>query len=167
VSQSHAYILPAEDRGAPRYRLLLEVGGEAGAAGAVPIAIRDVSRTGLLVETQAELGGGSELNLDIPGLRSLSARIVWSSGNYYGAEFGTPLSPEELRSVYASSKVVWPEFGSLPRQGVSQSMSPGTQRVADVHVRGADLPVARRVQIMIGLSVMLWASAVAAFTIAL
>jgi hypothetical protein len=144
---------------------LLEVAGDLEHAATVPIAVHDVSRTGMLLVTEAQLEEGAVINFDIPNLPPLRARVVWHSGRFFGAEFDTPLTSSELRSVYGSSKVVWLDLGSPQKQRAEESVTFVTSSNAEPGAETPRLPVARRIQIVIGSSMMLWAMIAGLFAI--
>lgn len=167
MSLSQAFIVPAEDdRASVRYRLLLEVRAD-DQRRATPVVIQDISRTGLLLRIDGQIGPDTEIALDLPGIGVASARIAWSSGNFYGAQFVVPLEPSALASLYAQSKVVWPAFqpspfpfqrGAEPPRGAFQASvtEPGESHAS------ASLPVAVRIQILVIASMALWAAVIAA-----
>jgi hypothetical protein len=158
-------MLKTDDRGSDRYRLLLEARASEEEHGAIPVLIHDVSRTGLLFETEVVVASDAEIILNIPGLGFTVARIVWSSGSFFGAEFGATLSESALAGVYARSKVVWPEFNPSPEivRGPPLLSLPGIEsspQILSDRVQEPGLPVARRVQIVVALSFSLWAAIV-------
>ena len=171
MSLSQAFILPAEDdRASARYRLLLEVRSD-DQRRATPVVIHDISRTGLLLQIEGHLGADTELTFDLPGVGVASARVAWSSGSFYGAQFVVPLAPSALANLYSQSKVVWPAFQPTP--GPSQRrVEPGAASQAhatetrESHASGS-LPVAVRVQILVIVSLVLWAAAIAGLAIVL
>lgn len=81
---------PASDRRSAERRKLrldstLEATGE-------EVAIHDISTTGMLIETAAELAPFAALEIDLPHNGLTRALIVWSSGLYYGCVFSEPIS---------------------------------------------------------------------------
>jgi hypothetical protein len=166
VSLSQAFILPAEDdRASDRYRLLLEIRSD-DQSRATPVVIHDISRTGLLLQIDEQMGADTELALDLPGIGVASAKIAWSSGNFYGAQFVVPLGPTALANLYSQSKVVWPAFQPAPgpsRRRVETSGAASQAHTTDASEGRASgsLPVAVRIQILVIVSLALWAAAIA------
>ena len=81
---------PAADRRSAERRKLrldstLEATGE-------DVAIHDISSTGMLIETSAELAHFEALEVDLPYAGVTRALIVWNSGFYYGCAFSQPIS---------------------------------------------------------------------------
>lgn len=93
----------AEGRGAARRRLLLAASGERASGAAAEVVIHNASNSGLLLESPIALEDGEALALDLPEVGTALARVVWSSGEFYGCRFDQPirtaaLSAAELRS---------------------------------------------------------------------
>ena len=142
----------SDERGAERYRLLLPASAEKPGSGVMDIIVHDLSTSGFLIETQAPLGVGSEILLDVPGAGSVAAEVAWNSGNFFGGQFNAPLSPSAVTAAFAASRVVWPNFttgSAADRIEPPETVQPGAQ-VDGRH----PLPV--RLRIITGLSLLLW-----------
>jgi transcriptional regulator with XRE-family HTH domain len=90
---------PGEKRAAARKRLRLvapglRAGGETG-----EVLVRDLSATGMLLESAEPLAEGESLAIELPRSGSHDARVVWSSGELYGFRFARPLSPAALSAA--------------------------------------------------------------------
>ena len=83
--------LSGDGRGAVRRTLRLGVEAQAGGNVAAAL-ILNMSETGLLLETMAELTVGETLHLDIAGTSARAVRIVWTERLLAGCEFFDPLS---------------------------------------------------------------------------
>lgn len=79
-----------ERRGAPRRSLKLGVGG------ANPVTLRDMSLTGMLIESAQPMLVGATFEVDLPGHQAGAAVVVWNSGEFYGCEFHQPISAAAL-----------------------------------------------------------------------
>src|SRR6218665_753218 len=55
------------------------------------IATRDLSRTGLLIETDAAFAVGETFILVLPELGAAPARVIRNEGNSFGCEFLSPV----------------------------------------------------------------------------
>jgi len=66
-------------------------------AGHGPVAarIRDISRTGALLESDFAPGGGDTLEL-VCGATTLRARVAWADRGWFGVEFFIPLAAGDL-----------------------------------------------------------------------
>lgn len=94
------------DQGQPRAgrrRLLLEAQGALPSGAETRVTIHNVSETGLLMESRAELEIGESIDLSLPDAGDSRARVVWASGELYGCEFDTPLSPAVLNAAQLRS----------------------------------------------------------------
>lgn len=59
-------------------------------AGAMPVHIRDISRSGALVEADTAPEAGDEVRLTC-GNNGVDARVAWVDDKYFGLEFSTAL----------------------------------------------------------------------------
>jgi hypothetical protein len=72
-----------------RSRVFLSAQVDAG-SGSMPVRIRDISRTGALLESDFAPKGGDTLELTC-GTTVLRARVAWADRGWFGVEFFTPL----------------------------------------------------------------------------
>lgn len=79
-------------RAADRRKLHLEAQGTTSLSDSTTVLIQDISRTGLLLETSAELSNGETIEIELSGRPGVVAVVKWSSGNFYGCEFTPPVS---------------------------------------------------------------------------
>jgi hypothetical protein len=70
----------------------------AGAAGE-SVTIRDISLTGMLLETSKPMLVGASFEIELPHSGAVSALVVWNSGEYYGCEFDRPISPAAVSAA--------------------------------------------------------------------
>lgn len=93
---AHFEHLPPESerRDAPRRELKLGVTG----AGE-PVTIRNISITGMLLESSTPLLVGATFAADLPNAGSVAAEVVWNGGNFYGCEFDRPISPAAVSAA--------------------------------------------------------------------
>jgi len=92
-------------RSAPRRQLSL---GAVLPGRGTKAVIHDLSTTGILIETRAELATFEQLQLQLPEAGEVVATVMWNSGQYYGCEFHNPIpqaaiSAALLRSPFALS----------------------------------------------------------------
>lgn len=64
-------------------------------AGPVPSHVRDISRSGALVEAEAAPAAGTILRLKC-GATTVDGRVAWSERGWFGVEFETPLLASEV-----------------------------------------------------------------------
>ena len=75
-----------EQRRTPRRTLRLDVEGGATAT------VRNLSETGLLIESLDALEVGDRVSLDLPVAGPAEARVIWARVPFYGCEFARPVS---------------------------------------------------------------------------
>ncbi|HEY7005074.1 MAG TPA: PilZ domain-containing protein [Sphingomicrobium sp.] len=70
------------------------------------VTIRDISLTGMLLETPTPMLVGSSFEVELPHAGAISALIVWNSGEFYGCEFDRPISPAAVSAARLQSEPV-------------------------------------------------------------
>lgn len=80
----------ADRRHSPRWRveLLVSLGSAPRLGRSV---VRNLSEDGMLLETEAGLGIGDTILVDLPGADQTEARIVWRQDSSFGCAFSTPI----------------------------------------------------------------------------
>jgi hypothetical protein len=98
---AHFHDLPQEGerRRAPRRALML--GAEAGSE---PVTIRDISLTGMLLETTTAMLVGSGFEVELPHAGKVAVAVVWNGGEFYGCEFEYPVSPAAVSAARLQSE---------------------------------------------------------------
>lgn len=146
-----------DERGAARYRLLIEASADVSDAGTQAVSIHQLSATGFLLEAQDDLPVGTEVDLDIPGAGQAQGEVVWSFGRFAGGQFRSPLTPDTLKAARSGSRVVWPEF--VPTSAADRAaeiVEPATVPHSDETVANDRWPLRKRVQLIVGASMLLW-----------
>jgi len=82
---------PRDQRRVSRRTLRLEVESAIGANAARGI-VRNLSETGLLLETAEPLANGDTLAVELPEAGTVGARVVWCRAPYFGCEFENAVS---------------------------------------------------------------------------
>jgi transcriptional regulator with XRE-family HTH domain len=90
---------PADDRSATRKRLRLATSRLRTGRDARDVVIHDLSADGMLLESAERLADGDGLTIELPGSGNHSARVVWSSGAFYGCRFAKTLSSAALSAA--------------------------------------------------------------------
>ena len=88
---------PRERRAAVRRSLKLGTGG------AYPVMIRDMSLTGMLIESAVPMMVGGTFEVELPHDELVPAVVVWNSGEFYGCEFHRPIRPAALSAAQLQS----------------------------------------------------------------
>lgn len=99
---------PGAER-AHRRTLLLEALGATADGDSTSVTVQNISQTGLLLHSEAELAVGDTIELDLPEAGVVEARVVWTSGPLAGCQFFTPLthavlSAAQLRGAVESTE---------------------------------------------------------------
>jgi hypothetical protein len=149
-----------EERSAHRFRLLLQASAGITETGLVDVSIHDLSATGFLLECDESIQVGTEVSLEIPSVGSALGDVVWTSGRFSGGEFRTPLPSSAIASARSTSRVVWPDFAQKSAANREpEPLLPVIQdqtRAAAAMAIDDRLPLARRMQIIVGASILLW-----------
>jgi DNA-binding XRE family transcriptional regulator len=110
---------PGERRG-PRRRLRLEALGATSAGGATSVLVHNISATGLLLESAVPLAGGESISIELPHAGPTAARVIWTSGDYFGCQFDAPISAAALSAAELRGTAAPPaEVPRLPREAPS------------------------------------------------
>ena len=142
----------ADRRSSPRHQLRLgsDIRGEA-------VTIHDLSATGMLIETAADLHPFDALEIELPEAGRTMALVVWQSGRYFGCEFKEPIfqaavSAARLRSPPAVAVEVVQATLPLEQPNVTPD-EPQSESAAD----DEKAPVAVRLRVIFGSALVLWA----------
>jgi transcriptional regulator with XRE-family HTH domain len=84
---------------APRRRLQLTISGELASGEATSVVVRNISATGLLLESPVALAAGETITIELPEAGVIQARIVWNSGDLFGCQFAMPISAAALSAA--------------------------------------------------------------------
>lgn len=90
---------PAGTPREPRRKLLFEAQGSLGSGSTASVLIHNVSASGLLIECQTPLELGEKIEIDMPHAGETRAKVIWTSGNLFGCQFDTPISPATLSAA--------------------------------------------------------------------
>jgi len=139
----------SDRRSAQRRTLSLTIDGTVGSDG-LPAIVHDLSETGLLLETMAELGVGDELEVNLPRRGTTRARVVWNSGAYLGCEFEERISAGTVSAALLRSA---PAKGDPVQAPAPSPDEPSIRADPDM----ARLSARRSFFTIVGLSVAAWA----------
>ena len=152
---------PADDRRSlPRRRLLLgstlEATGEA-------VSIHDLSSTGMLIETAADLAPFDALAVNLPEIGIVPAIIVWNSGRFFGCEFNEYLSQGTisaalLRSRPANSAELVPQGSPVPPRMIPTAVEARASQAVglDITPDAEKAPLGVRLRVIFGSAIVLW-----------
>jgi len=134
-------------RSAPRRELSLgmvlpETGDE--------VVIHDLSATGMLIETGADLATFEQLQLDLPEVGQTVATVMWSSGCYFGCEFHKPIPKAAISAALLQSPFEQP--AAVVPAAIEQHDSDDESELEDDR-----FPFGTRLRVILGSSLVLWA----------
>jgi len=142
--------LQADRRDSERHVLKLRVPGSTASEAGVVVLIHDLSRTGLLIETSANLAVGADLEVDLPETGVRQARVVWNGGHYFGCQFHEAISKGGLSAALLKS----PTEADLSEPTYDDSW-----------FEEEKYPLRTRAGIIIGLALAAWAIVLAVFAL--
>jgi hypothetical protein len=139
------------DRRSSNRRILrLHATGRAGSDDGVVVHIHDLSLTGLLIETAADMSVGDRLEVELPEGGSSLARVVWNSGQHFGCEFISPISRATISAALLKNPVgvdVLEPFEIRSEEYPEELLEGPTDK----------LPLRTRFWIIVGLALASWA----------
>lgn len=109
-----------DGRNAARRKLKLQTSGSTSIRGFADVVIHDLSETGVLIETAAELSTGELLDVHIPEVGATAAKVVWNNGRLFGCEFESRISRAAVSAAMLRSPAAAPSaapFASEPGGG--------------------------------------------------
>ena len=87
-----------------RHELKLKATGTQGTVGATDVLIHNISKSGLLLETEAQLSAGGKIIIDLPEMDGREATVIWADGTFFGCSFDRPLSPAVVSAAKLRSE---------------------------------------------------------------
>lgn len=83
---------PVDSRVGPRRKLHLGAAGSSSAGDAMNVTVHDLSETGLLLQTTAQLSLGEKIEVVLPHAGPTAASVVWGSNDFFGCRFEKRIS---------------------------------------------------------------------------
>ena len=124
--------------------------------GARSAVVHDISVGGLLLETDSSMTIGETIAIELPEAKQVEARVVWSSGKFFGCELIDTIS-----SAHVSASLLKSEPLARWEDQVERLEADPLADDDDRFGRG-DLSTAARIQIVVAISLVLWAGIIAA-----
>jgi hypothetical protein len=106
--------------------------------------IHDISATGMLIETSADLATFEQLQLELPEVGTRVATVIWSSGQYFGCEFH-----ETIPQAAISAAVLQSPFDRVAAPAIGEA--------DETELKDDRYPFAVRLRLILGMSLLLWA----------
>ena len=84
---------------AARRQLRLESEGFTASGETARVLIHNISATGLLIECASTLAEAERIEIALPQVGSTPAQVVWTSDDFYGCRFDTPVPASTLGAL--------------------------------------------------------------------
>jgi PilZ domain len=130
-----------------KVRRALRLGSVLGGSGD-EVIIHNLSATGFLVETSADLTSGETLEVDLPEGGLVPASVVWRRDRFYGCEFATSVPAAVVSAAALRSDVISPAADFSTKTAGAEA--PPSKFEDDRY----PLPV--RMLVILGLSIAAW-----------
>ena len=118
-------------RGSVRRKLRLDTVGKAAAKGSTHVEIHDLSTSGMLIETAVELAAGEAIEIELPRTGPQTAKIIWTSGRFYGCRFAEPIPPAAVSAALLRSRPT-DQSAAGPTDAPEQASSDFGSRLAEL-----------------------------------
>ena len=113
------------------------------------VVIHDLSGTGVLLQTSAQLEPFDELDVDLPEVGATHAYVVWSSGDYFGCQFVEPIPKAAISAALLRNPIA--------ESAHSGSTAATSQQIEAPAERDERLSFSVRMRVILGASIVLWA----------
>lgn len=111
--------------------------------------IHDLSTTGILIETKADLATFEQIHLDLPEVGATVATVMWNSGQYFGCEFHAPIPQAAISAALLRSPFILTTASATPALEGDE--------VDEADVADDRYPLGVRLRVILGASIALWA----------
>ena len=142
-----------DNRRQRRHKLLLEVEARGSYAITGTVIVLDISDTGLLIETQAELGVGEMIEVNLPQAGLMEAEIVWAGGQIYGCRFSQNLTPAAISAARLGGRFTLAGTDKVPQLATTEKV--GSDAGASIAATEG-MSLCARLWVIIGLALSLW-----------
>lgn len=139
----------SERRNLDRRLLTLQVDGVVAGGPGIDVFIHDLSLSGLLIETCANLAVGSQIEVNLPEAGKTIARVVWSTSHYFGCQFIAPIPKAVLSAAILKNSVAAPRPAPAA-PGRTISLPAGDQLDG--------LSLSTRLRVILALATAVWAA---------
>lgn len=161
----HASFTEATDLRASDRRVLRLEARAATRDGDNTIAVHNLSRTGMLVQSAAPLATGSRFEVELPGGSLHPAEVVWSDSGLLGCRFLRPLSRGQLSAALLKSAPPL-TFDTAPQSSLRESTDRLREHWASAPREGPagelKFPLGTRLWLILALGCASWAVPAAA-----
>lgn len=71
----------------------------------IDVLVLDLSRSGIRIMTEADLGVGQEISIGLAGAGVTRAYVTWARDGEYGCAFERPIAPEDEAAAFSRAPV--------------------------------------------------------------
>ena len=112
---------------AARRQLRLPLHGSKATGAEIEALVHNISATGMLVESGAQLEIGEVIEVNLPHSGKMATKVIWTSGRLAGCQFDMPISPATLSAAQLRSVTVESEPDAAENRPASSGESFGTR----------------------------------------
>lgn len=134
-----------------RRQLNLRVNAREPASSSILVVVRNLSISGLLIETDEKLAIGDVIEFELPVAGSRLASVVWTRSNQFGCKFSEPISQGSVSAALLQSPIegrAWPDLGSEPEEDFKLG--------SDADNDSNELPNSAKFWIIVSLTIASW-----------
>lgn len=134
-----------------RRQLNLRVSAREPASSSILVVVRNLSISGLLIETDEKLAIGDVIEFELPVAGCRLASVVWMGSNQFGCKFSEPISQGSVSAALLQSPIegrAWPDLGSEPAEDFELG--------SDADNTSNDLPISAKFWIIVSLTIVSW-----------
>lgn len=125
---------------------------QASVAGDEDVIIHDISHTGLLLETSTLLTERQALNVELPEVGIVEAKVVWRSSRFIGCRFTHPIPQAAISAALLRNPITRaePQIDDRAWEALGSAV--------DQTEESASLSFGAKLRVILGMSVLLWAA---------
>ena len=121
------------------------------------VTVHDVSATGMLIETAAELSMLDDLEIELPEVGLTPAIVTWTSGSFYGCQFKQRISQAAISAALLRSPPAPAGNSARPVQRNFPVSAPPAVDSEPEELLEDKAPLSVRLRVILGSSIILWA----------
>lgn len=157
----HASFADASEQRASDRRVLRLEAAATTPGGEGDIQIHNLSRTGMLVRSAAEVAVGADIEVELPGGARHGAQVVWREAELFGCRFVRPLSQATLSAALLRAAPLAPASAGAGAAIQVTALARLRQHWNFEHEAAAapepGLPPGKKLWAIIGLGLLSWA----------
>ncbi|HEU4820550.1 MAG TPA: PilZ domain-containing protein [Qipengyuania sp.] len=157
----HARFADASEQRTSDRRVLRLEAQAATPAGENGIQIHNLSRTGMLVQSGADVPVGTEIEVEMPDATRHRAEVVWRDASLFGCRFAKPLAQATLSAALLRAAPAPQTVGDTALLVENDALARLHEHWNVEHeisaAREPGMPLGKRLWVIIGLGIACWA----------